>query len=110
MSTQRLEQLLDMLNDSPDDAFLRFALAMEYDKLGQYSESLGAFLKLRETHPDYVGLYYHLGKWFERNGNLEGAVMSYKEGIDVAQRQGDRHALGELRAALAALEALEDEG
>jgi tetratricopeptide (TPR) repeat protein len=104
MSTQRLEQLLDMLNDSPDDAFLRFALAMEYDKLGQYSESLGAFLKLRETHPDYVGLYYHLGKWFERNGNLEGAVMSYKEGIDVAKRQGDRHALGELRAAYAALE------
>ncbi len=46
-----------MLNDSPDDAFLRFALAMEYDKLGQYSESLGAFLTLRETHPDYVGLY-----------------------------------------------------
>jgi hypothetical protein len=36
----------------------------------------------------------------ERNGTLELAAEIYKQGIKAAEKAGDRHAAGELSAAL----------
>ena len=104
MTSNRLQQLKQMLQDSPDDAFLLFALAKEYEKQGQEEEALAFYQKLKQQHPDYVGLYYHLGKWHERQEEWESAVSTYREGLDVAQAQQHRDAAAELRAALDNLE------
>ncbi len=97
--SQRLELLKSMLEKNPKDSFLLFAIAKEYEGLGQEDEALSFFLNLKQTQPDYVGLYYHLGKLYERKEEIETAFFTYREGMEVARKAGDQHALGELAAA-----------
>jgi tetratricopeptide (TPR) repeat protein len=95
----RLSLLLDLLASSPKDSFLLFALAKEYEKAGDDDNALAYYLQLREGEPGYVGLYYHLGKLYQRRQDLDRALEAYKTGMDVAKKAGDGHALSELAGA-----------
>ena len=99
MSSSRLEQLLNFYKSSPDDTFILFALAKEYEKLGQQQDALDHYLKLYETDPNYIGLYYHLGKLYEALEEGRKAWDTYTEGLDRATKQGDMHAHSELAGA-----------
>jgi tetratricopeptide (TPR) repeat protein len=102
--TNRLEQLSKMLEAAPGDSFLLFAIAKEYEKMGNPAEALAFYENLRAQNPAYTGLYYHLGKLYERIGAPEKAVIAYREGMEVARKAGDVHALGELNGARMELE------
>ena len=108
MASDRLEQLQKMLDESPGDEFLTFAIAKEHEKYGRTEEALQWYLKLRDDSPDYVGTYYHLGKLYEQQGDAQAAFDTYKAGMQAAQRAGDQHALGELAGAKLALGDEED--
>ncbi|MGK0391251.1 MAG: tetratricopeptide (TPR) repeat protein [Maribacter sp.] len=97
--SDRLELLKSMLEKSPKDSFLLFAIAKEYEGLGENKAALDFFLNLKESQPDYVGLYYHLGKLYEKNDEIETAFFTYKDGMEVAKAAGDQHALSELAGA-----------
>ena len=99
-----LEQLLPLLTAEPKDAFLRYAVAMEYAKLGRHDEALREFNTLLEHTPDYVPAYFMAGRTCEQKGDLEAAKTFYKNGIATAQRTGDTHAAGEISSALMAIE------
>ena len=66
MSSQRLKQLQGFLENSPNDSFLLFAIAKEYEGLGQDEQALEHYLLLTQTDPGYIGTYYHLAKLYER--------------------------------------------
>jgi hypothetical protein len=51
-----------------------------------------------------VATYYHLGKLLERKGEREAALAIYAEGIAVATRTQEQHALSELQSAKLELE------
>lgn len=99
MKSNRLQQLLSLLNESPNDSFLLFAIAKEYEKAGDDPQALKYYQLLETTAPDYVGLYYHLGKLYERQGAYQTAFEKYNRGIEAARKAGDRHAEGELATA-----------
>lgn len=99
MSTNRMHQLLAFLEQSPGDPFLTFGIAKEYENLQQWEDALAWYLKITEKDRDYVGVYYHLGKLYERLKQPELAIATYKTGMEVAQKAGDRHAYSELAAA-----------
>jgi len=99
METARLQQLFSFLENSPQDSFIRFAIAKEYEGIGQQNKALEYYLKLTTDDPDYVGTYYHLGKLYEQLEEFEKAFATYKRGIDVAKKIGDQHALSELAGA-----------
>lgn len=96
---ERIPQLLNYLKDSPADPFLQYALALEYIKSGQPEEGLRYFEQLTAEHPDYVGTYYHLAKLYIRLGRDADAEKCYEQGIAVAKKLGDQHALAELQNA-----------
>ncbi len=100
MSTERLSRLLALLEAEPDDAFTRYALAMEHAGLGEIEAAIGLLENLRNRHPDYVASYHQLGILFERQGETGRAEAAYREGITAAQRTGDAHAAGEMQDAL----------
>jgi len=104
MENNRISTLLTFLEEDPDDGFVRFALAKEYEKLGTLKKALDTYLDLKKREPDYVGLYYHLGGLYEVLNEKENALIIYKEGIDVAKKQADFHALSELHNAKTNLE------
>ncbi len=96
----RLDQLLAFQEEDPQDSFIRFALASEYVKLGDFERGRTIFEELRSHDPGYVGLYYHLGKLLEKIGDSSQAIVIYREGIAIAARISDFHARSELQSAL----------
>lgn len=96
---ERLQQLLEFLSGNPGDSFLQYALALEYIKRGEYDQACGYFEGLVKNDPDYVGTYYHLARLYKKLGEKTKAENCYQQGITVATRLNDVHALGELKNA-----------
>lgn len=99
MMQNRLQQLMQFLENNPSDAFIIFAIAKEYEKNGDMDQALTYYLRLITQHPDYVGVYYHLGKLYEKANKTEMALETYSKGMEIANIQKDRHAFNELRNA-----------
>ncbi len=95
----RISQLKAFLADSPQDSFLRHALALEYIKINDDGNARAAFEALLADDPRYVGSYYHLGKLLERLGEQDAAIAAYEKGMEVAREVKDMHAYNELQAA-----------
>jgi len=102
--SSRLEQLQDFLSNSPGDSFILFAIAKEHEKLGNIDSALAHYLQIETNDPDYVGLYYHLGKLYEIQNDFSTAILTYKKGMAVAKKINDQHALSELAGAKLNLE------
>lgn len=89
---------------SPGDSFLQHALALEYVKLGNDESAQALFEAILKSQPGYVGSYYHLGKLFERKGDIVKAIATYRQGMEETRKVNDRHAYNELQGALEELE------
>jgi predicted Zn-dependent protease len=96
----RIDALKGFLEDDPNDSFSRYALAMEYSKLGDGDEAIRQFETVAGNDPDYVATYYQLAKALERAGRTDDAAQTYRDGIIVATRATDDHTREELTAAL----------
>ncbi len=96
----RLTQLLNLIAEMPDDAFLKYGIALEYVSRGNDNLALQHFLELKKAQPQYLALYYQLGKLYERLQQNDHAIRSYNEGIEVARLKKDSHTLSELQSAL----------
>ncbi len=99
-SLERIEQIKNFLSQTPDDAFLKYALAIEYVGLQDDDSALSIFKELIHSTPNYFATYYHLAKLYERQDHEELAISTYEEGMKITQQLGERHAYGELRSAL----------
>lgn len=104
MKTERLKQLNSLLEASPNDPFLLYAIAKEYEGLGDMTTAAASYLNLCTHHPEYVGTYYHYAKLLEKQENYEEALRIYSTGMLVAKKVGDQHAHGELANAKLNLE------
>lgn len=96
---ERIDKLKTFLEKSPNDSFLKHALALEYVKLGDEAGARQLFEEILTQDPAYVGSYYHLGKLLERTGEPRLAIEWYEKGLAAAKAAGDRHAYGELQGA-----------
>ncbi|MBD3749470.1 MAG: tetratricopeptide repeat protein [Sphingobacteriales bacterium] len=106
MAINRLEQLLEFSKNEPHDPFLKYALATEYLRLNNPEKALWFYLDLVNQHPDYIGTYYHLGKLYEQLQQSDKALEIYEQGIAIAKKIKDQHALNEL---LGVYNSLQDE-
>ncbi|MCE9555577.1 MAG: hypothetical protein K8T91_19690 [Planctomycetes bacterium] len=104
MSPQsRREKIEAMLVDDPQDTFLRYALAMEFDKEGRHEDSLAGLAQLATGEPPYVPAFFQAAQQLTRLDRAEEARTMLREGIEVARVQGDSHAAGEMSEFLASL-------
>ena len=99
----RIEVLRGFLNDNPNDSFSRYALALEYIKLGRNDEALREIESVVKNDPGYVATYYQLGQLYQKLGQKHEAEKTLRTGITVAAKAGDEHTRSELEAALEAL-------
>lgn len=99
MQSTRLAKLLEFLQSDPNDPFVLYALATEYNTSNDTEKALDYYLKLITDHPDYVGTYYHLGKLYQKIGEMELALNIYQKGMLAARKKGDMHAFSELQGA-----------
>lgn len=84
----------------PADAFLKYAIALEYLRLGNSDEAAKQFELLLKDFPNYLPTYYQAAKFWEETGEIDKAIAAYNTGIALASANNDAKALNELREAL----------
>jgi len=104
----RIDQIRQFLQDSPNDSFLRYALAQELQKQGDVEAAKEVYLWLTDNQPSYVATYYHLGKLLIAQGEKEAALAWFNLGIEHAKAAKELHALSELQSAKLELEYEDD--
>ncbi|TCK85027.1 tetratricopeptide repeat protein [Albibacterium bauzanense] len=97
MSKERLEQLMNFLNEGSTDPFIRYAIATEHVKLKQYDLALKFYQDLLLNNPDYIGTYYHTGKLLELLDRRDEAISVYEKGMQIAKKARNMHAFSELQ-------------
>lgn len=95
----RLETLLEILNDEPNDAFTLYAIAMEYKKI-DIIKSEEYFKKLIKNHPEYIGTYYQYAQLLLEKNEKSEAEKIVIRGVEVAIQKKDFHAMSELKQLL----------
>jgi hypothetical protein len=103
MSQTRREKIEAMLAAEPQDQFLRYSLATEYDNEIRYEESLGLFSGLTQDSPPHVPSFFRGAQLLARLDRTAEARDWLRRGIDEARRQGDLHAASEMSELLAGL-------
>lgn len=96
----RIEQLESMLEESPEDPFLIYALAREYEQVSQTMQAFLMYEHLVTNHPNYVATYYHYAKLLYDVGNHTAAKDLLKQGISSGLHQNDLHAVSEMKGLL----------
>ncbi len=102
MSTRR-EQLEQMLAADPKDAFLRYALAMEYVAANDPSQAVQQLERLLADSPDYVAGYQQCGQLLIKLNRNDEAKTVLQRGMQAARQAGDVHAVEEMQGLVAAI-------
>lgn len=96
----RKKQLSDLLKDSPEDSFLLFAMAKEFENEENYEEACNYYSKIQQFDAKYVGMYYHYAHALIELEEDENKIMEiFKQGIEMATQLNDLHAKAELQNA-----------
>src|SRR5262245_36654679 len=103
VAMNRIEILKGFLDQNENDSFSRYALALEYTKLGQNDDAVREFETVKTNDPDYIATYFQLGQLYQKLGRIHDAEKTFRTGITVAAKSGDEHTRSELEAALDAL-------
>jgi thioredoxin-like negative regulator of GroEL len=89
-----LEQSLD---ENPEDAFLRYGLAMQCLREGDVEEGRQRLRSLIDDDPErQIAAYQQLGQSYADSGEAEEAAATLRLGIAKAQAGGDGHAAAEM--------------
>lgn len=100
----RVAMLKEILENSPDDAFARYGLALEYANTGQVDDAMREFQNLLAKNPDYVPAYQMGAQTLMNAGRTEEARSMVEKGIACATRSGNQHARSEMEMMLQDLE------
>jgi hypothetical protein len=97
-----MAQIEALLADDPDDAFLRYGLAMEHASVGDDEACVGVLRDLitRTTDNPYIPAFLQAGQALVRLDRLAEARDLLHQGIAAAGRAGDTHAQGEMQGLL----------
>ena len=99
----RAAQLRKFIEAQPDEAFPRYALALELKGAGDAAGASRELAELLQRKPDYLAAYLQQGmllQFLERIADSRSVLLA---GQEVARKRGDTHTLSELTAALDAL-------
>lgn len=105
-SEQRIAKLKDLLQNDPHDSFSRYALALEYNGMGDPYAAIDELKELIKQNAKYVAAYHQLGQLYGKLNKTSEAKKIYRKGIDVATEMEETKEIAEMREEL---EELEDE-
>ncbi|MDX1591955.1 MAG: hypothetical protein R3283_08330 [Balneolaceae bacterium] len=96
----KIKQLAVYVQKNPNDSFSKFALALELMKRNEVSKSRVLFESILKQDPDYLGVYYHLGRLYEILDQKDQALSLYRKGVELARSQNNQRTETELKDAI----------
>ena len=95
-----VEELLELLEEDPNDHMLRYGLGMEYLRGEQYAEAIAAFEQTIQTQPSYSVAYRELARCLMRLGQSEKARTILIQGKKVATEKSDLQVIKDIEQLL----------
>ncbi len=92
----RLEKLQGMLQDSPDDVFLNYALAMEFVSAARKDDALSAFARVLTLDAQHSAAWFQQAQLQASLGQFAAARESAAHGVAAAKAHNDQHAAEEI--------------
>ena len=99
----RIAQLRKFIEAQPDEAFPRYALALELKGKGDAAAASAELDELLRRKPDYLAAYLQQAMLLQTLERIADARASLSRGQALARAKGDQHTLSELTAALDSL-------
>lgn len=96
MTTAIVANLEKMLGGPRDGALLRYSLGNEWLKAGNHVQAADCFRAAIEYDANYSAAWKLLGKALAENGEIEAALATFAQGINVAEARGDVQAAKEM--------------
>lgn len=100
MHNPRMVKIQQMLNHSPDDLFLMYALGMEYIGHSDLIAAAIQFRKVLEKDHTYVPAYYQLGLILQEQGHANDAQEIIAKGLNEAIEKSDTRTINEFKTLL----------
>ena len=98
---ERIQVFEQMLAADPDNTAVMFGLAKEYEKLNRHDDVIRVLEDYLAKSDDEGNAYGTLAQAYERTGNREKAVETYRKGIDVSMAHGHPSMANEYKMMLA---------
>ena len=86
--SDRITVFEQMLEADPSNTMVMFGLAKEYEKLGRHDDVIRVLEDYLAKSDDEGNAYGTLAAAYEKTGNREKAVETYRKGIDVSLAHG----------------------
>lgn len=96
----KVSRLAKAIKKDPEDIFSKFALALELLKEGRVKKAQILFEAVLRQDPEYLGVYYHLGKLYQSIGMYDEALKLYETGIEQASKNNEIRTKSELYEAI----------
>jgi len=97
---ERLNQLMLMLDEDPNDVFILYAIGLERYKLAQTDAAIAQLMDLVSIHENYVPAYFKLGQWFAELNLFEEAKNHLEIALKYARIDNDNKAIQEINELL----------
>ena len=92
----RMSKLERMLEADPNDTFVLYGLAQELAKAGEHTRAIEFYDRCIGVDPHEHYAWYHKARSQEAGSDLDGARETLRAGLELAKKQGDAKAAGEL--------------
>jgi predicted Zn-dependent protease len=104
MTASRIEALLQLIAQDPNDGTSHYMLGNEYFKAQKHFEAIQSLRRYLQLADDEGAAYRILAQCCERLGDVEGARQAYQDGLAAATRHGHQPLIDEYAQALRDLE------
>ena len=84
----RIEVFKQMIEADPSNTMVLFGLANEYQKIGDWQNTIATLEDYLSKADDEGNAYGMLAKAYEQTGMREKAIETYKKGIEVSLAHG----------------------
>jgi len=102
--SDRIAAFKEVADEMPDDPEVRFGLAGAYLDAGQAENAITEYGETIRLKPDYSAAHRGLGRALERAGRTAEAIAAYRQGLEVATKNGDLQTVKEIEVFLRRLE------
>jgi len=96
VSTPAIQNLEKLLGTPRDGPLLRFSLGNEFLKANDPATAAAYFQAAVERDPGYSAAWKQLGAALLATGQLRAALDAWRQGIQVAEKRGDKQAAKEM--------------
>jgi len=99
-TNDRLQALLTMLEQEPNDAFCLYGIAQEHGNSGSHELAIDFYDRAIAADETHAYAYFHKARSLEELDRIDDAIVCIKAGLHCAQTHGDSHAASELQGFL----------